>query len=69
MLPLKEILNSISNKYKTTIAAFKVAAEAKKNINVIRPEDQKEKLSVVALDYIFNKKVEVYEDQNVVKKK
>jgi hypothetical protein len=68
MLPLKEILNSISNKYKTTISAFKVSAEAKKNINCIRVEDQKEKLAVVALDYVFNKKVEVTENQDVKRK-
>ena len=68
MLPLKEILNSISNKYKTTIAAFKIYEESKRNPSVIKPEDQKEKISVVALDYVFKKKVEVVEDPNVKRK-
>lgn len=52
-VPLNEILNHTTDKYRTTVAAQKVFHKIADNIAALPPEDRKEKAAVTCLRYIF----------------
>jgi len=53
MLPLKEILNHITDKYLTTIAAQKVFQKIVTNLGALPPEDRRDKIAITCLRYVF----------------
>ena len=53
MVPLKEILNHTTDKYRTTVAAQKTHQKIIANGGTVFPEDRREKTAVTALRYVF----------------
>lgn len=60
MIPLKEILDNIENKYEITTAAIKTYKLMENDPRIIRKKEQHNKMAVTALKKVFHGHVLVH---------